>query len=537
MKKLNFLGWMPILFIAAGLTFTACDDDDDDDVDTYVEDDTDDEEEEEAEEEEEEDATTSEAVWTTDEGLNACDHILFSADNVVDDEGTQIGNGDQEFVFTGTQTLAKGTYSLKGWVYIGDGATLTIEAGTIIKGDKQTKAAIIVERGGKLYAEGTVDEPIVFTSEEEAGSRKPGDWGGVILCGKAYTNQDEQQIEGGPRTQFGGTDDSDNSGILSYVRIEFAGYPFQTDKEINGLTMGSVGSGTQIDHIQVSYSNDDSFEWFGGAVNCSYLIAYKGWDDDFDTDNGFSGNVQFCLSVRDSRIADTSQSNGFESDNCADGSAVTPFTDALFSNVTFVGPYAVDDDFENTTDYITGGDYNPNNGSSLGRFQSAMQIRRGSQLRCVNSVALGWPIGMIIDSEKGDTRVQAEAGNLTLQNIWFAGMQSIGSDANKVYGDSLLVEYDENGDAVWDNTQYSYSHTFFLSQSGNNYLDNISDLMLEETIDVDAPIMPQAASPLLSADVYSLGSDFTSVDYIGAFTNGDTWLDGWTNFDPQNTEY
>lgn len=129
----------------------------------------------------------------------------------------------------------------------------------------------------------------MFTSEEAKGNRRPGDWGGIILCGKAKNNKSEMQIEGGPRTKHGGNDDADNSGVLSYVRIEFAGYPFQTDQEINGLTLGSVGSGTKIDHVQVSYTNDDSYEWFGGTVNCKYLVAYKGWDDDFDTDNGFSG--------------------------------------------------------------------------------------------------------------------------------------------------------------------------------------------------------------------------------------------------------
>ena len=226
-------------------------------------------------------------TWTTDAGLKACDHILFDEkDNSENPDGVQIGNGDAEFVFTGKQTLKKGTYLLKGWVYIADGAQLTIEPGTIIKGDKQTKAALIAERGGKLIAKGTATEPIVFTSEEQPGSRKPGDWGGIILCGKAKNNQQEMQIEGGPRSKHGGSDDNDNSGILSYVRIEFAGYPFQTDQEINGLTLGSVGSATQIDHIQISYSNDDSFEWFGGTVNCKYLVAYHGWDDDFDTDNG-----------------------------------------------------------------------------------------------------------------------------------------------------------------------------------------------------------------------------------------------------------
>lgn len=113
-----------------------------------------------------------------------------------------------------------------------------------------------------------------------------------------------QQIEGGPRTKHGGNDDADNSGILRYVRVEFAGYPFQKDKEINGITFGSVGSGTTIDHLQVSYSNDDSYEWFGGNVNCKYLVAYNGWDDEFDTDNGFSGKVSIVFQsvTRESQI-------------------------------------------------------------------------------------------------------------------------------------------------------------------------------------------------------------------------------------------
>lgn len=376
--------------------------------------------------------STSDAyVWSTDGGVKACDHILFT-NGREDKNGTEIGNGDAEFVFKGKQTLKKGTYTLKGWVYIADGSELTIEPGTIIKGDKVTKAALIAERGGKLIAQGTKTEPIVFTSAQPKNSRRPGDWGGVILCGKAENNQQEMQIEGGPRSKHGGSDNTDNSGVLSYVRIEFAGYPFNTDKEINGLTLGSVGSGTQIDHVQVSYSNDDSFEWFGGTVNAKYLVAYKGWDDDFDTDNGYSGNVQFGLVIRDSRLADVSQSNSFESDNCADGSAVSPWTSATFSNITFVGP-KLDASFQNTTDYINGGNYFPNNGSALGKFQSAMHIRRNSRLNCVNSFAVGYPIGIILDNEKGNTQGAATNGILKLQNIWFAGMDITGSDFNKVY--------------------------------------------------------------------------------------------------------
>lgn len=507
MDKLKLYGCMGILAMA--FTMSACSSDD-----------------------ENADTPQSGVNWTTNGGLKACDHLLFTADGDanVNDNGTQIGNGDQEFVFTGKQTIKKGTYILKGWVYIADGAELTIEPGTIIKGDKQTKASLIAERGGKLIAQGTATEPIVFTSEEAKGSRRPGDWGGIIICGKAKNNKSEIQIEGGPRTKHGGDDDADNSGVLSYVRIEFAGYPFQTDQEINGLTLGSVGSGTKIDHVQVSYSNDDSYEWFGGTVNCKYLVAYKGWDDDFDTDNGFSGKVQFGLSVRDSKLADVSQSNSFESDNNADGSNSEPHTSAVFSNMTFIGPKAVDASFVNDASYITGGNYYPNNGSSLGKFQSAMHIRRDSHLNCFNSVVVGWPIGLILDNEKGDTQGAATAGNLKLENIWMANVDAVGTDFNKIYVDGL---YNYETKQV-DETQPSFSSTFFKAQSGNQVYDAATGWF-----DTTGYI-PTSGSPLLSAAAFTnslLSSGFDQVSYIGAFAAGDTWLDGWTNFDPQNADY
>lgn len=505
MNKKQMLGCLTILALAAGMT--ACSSDDEPVVNP-----------------------STGYVWGTDGGLKSCDHLLFT-NGKEDAEGKEIGNGDQEFVFRGKQTIKKGAYLLKGWVYVADGAELTIEPGTIIKGDKDTKAALIVERGGKLNAKGCASAPIVFTSAQAKGSRRPGDWGGVILCGKAKNNQKEMQIEGGPRTIHGGDNDADNSGVLSYVRIEFAGYPFEKDKEINGLTFGSVGSGTQIDHVQVSYSNDDSFEWFGGCVNCKYLIAYRGWDDDFDTDNGFSGKVQFGLAVRDSKIADTSQSNGFESDNCADGSAVNPFTTATFSNITFVGPL-VDPNFSNSTDYITAGNLNPNNGSALGKFQAAMQIRRNSRLNCYNSVAIGWPIGLILDNQKGDTQGAATSGKLKLQNIFFAGMGVTGSDANKSYDDVLVTGYDANSKPVYDTTQKSFSSTWFLKQSGNKVYPNVDDLLMNNGY------LPLASSPVLGAATFpGLDNWFTQVSFVGAFGTSDNWATGWTNFDPENTDY
>ncbi len=452
-------------------------------------------------------------------------------DNLADilfGDGTQIGNGDAEFEIKGEYTLPKGTYTLKGWCYVCEGSKLTIEPGTIIKGDKGTKATLIVERGGQIIAQGTAQDPIVFTSAQPAGERRPGDWGGIILCGRATNNKKEMMIEGGPRSKHGGDNDQDSSGVLSYVRCEFAGYPFMPDQEINGITFGSVGSGTKIDHVQVSYSNDDSYEWFGGKVNCSHLVAFHGWDDDFDTDNGFSGKVQFCLTVRNPRIADKSVSNSFESDNNADGSTESPVTSCVFSNVTFVGPIGQDENFSNTSAYINGGAFNPNNGSELGQFQSAMHVRRNSNLSCFNSVAMGYPVGLIVENDKGsDTQGAATRGDLKLSNLVFAAMTQLASDANKKFGENLG----------------EFSTAYFNKKELNNRLfETIDDLKLRQPNSLKSGFdpRPSAGSPLLDAASFSdakLASGFTSVSYVGAFSEDDSWLNGWTEFDPQNAKY
>lgn len=457
----------------------------------------------------------------TDPEVEIKGNVAYSK-GILFNEGKEIGNGIQHFHFTGDVTLEKGTYLLKGWVYVDAGAKLTIPAGTVIKGDKQTKASLIVEPGGYVEMKGTKDMPIVMTSNEKPGQRHPGDWGGLIICGKAKNNQRTQQIEGGPTTIHGGDNDDDNSGIYQYIRIEFAGYPFEKDKEINGVTFGSVGRRTTIDHIQVTYSNDDSFEWFGGTVDCKYLVAYKGWDDEFDTDNGFSGTVQYCLSVRDPRIADTSQSNGFESDNNATGAETTPFTTASFKNVTFIGPMtAKNTDFENNSGYITAGELFPNNGSKLGKFQAAMQIRRSSQLNIENTLAVGYPIGLIIDGEKGNSVQYAKDNKFSIKNVIFAGMDVIGSDKNKEYKDYL---YDYKTD-VTDTTKVSYSHTFFLSNPANKVMTE-NELNLTDPAGLGQNYCPSA----------SIADD--KGGYIGAFRDAsDNWLSGWTNFDPQNTVY
>ena len=240
-----------------------------------------------------------------------------------------------------THWTADKIYRLNGYVRVGTDthsgagqapvvsatAVLTIDAGTVIYGKTGTPGGtLIIQRGSKIMAIGTADHPIVFTSEKAIGSRNAGDWGGLIICGMATNNITTststgtagiEELEGAYGGFHGGGSssvDTDNSGTLQYVRVEFAGYPINPNQELNGITFASVGSGTTVDHVQVTYANDDSFEWFGGTVNAKNIIAYKGLDDDFDTDNGFSGHVQFGLGIRDATIADQSGSNGFESD-------------------------------------------------------------------------------------------------------------------------------------------------------------------------------------------------------------------------------
>ena len=250
-----------------------------------------------------------------------------------------------------TTWSANNVYELNGTIYVRNNATLTIPAGTLIKSNA-VAASLIVTRGAKLNAIGTASSPIVFTSKNAAGSRNRGDWGGIVLLGKGRYNVNNgvnfiEGISQTVETQFGGGLSpivNDNSGTLKYVRIEFAGYVFSPNNELNGLTMGACGSGTTIDYVQVSYSNDDSFEWFGGSVDCKHLVALAGLDDDFDTDNGYNGRVQFGLSIKDPSGFDISTSESFESDN---GNPGTPTgvattdawkTSAIFTNFTCLGP-------------------------------------------------------------------------------------------------------------------------------------------------------------------------------------------------------
>jgi hypothetical protein len=326
-----------------------------------------------------------------------------------------------------TTLFAKDVNYLSGVVYITKGVTLTVEAGAKVLGKSGLDvASLVITRGAKIIAKGTAENPIVFTSASQ--NPQSGDWGGIVILGIAKVNQTLTwkgaavagltSVEGGINdtevgyglagsgdAAFPTGNDADNSGILQYARIEYAGYAYQPDNELNSLTMAGVGNGTTIDHIQVTYAKDDAYEWFGGTVNCKYLIAYKTQDDDFDTDFGYSGNVQFGIVLRDSAIADISTSEAFESDNDGKGSTLSPKTTAVFSNITAIGPRI-----------------DPTYGKGNSLFRAGAHIRRNTGISIMNSIIAGWPVAIQFDASTG-TAVDKNIDDSTIRikNTTFAG--------------------------------------------------------------------------------------------------------------------
>ena len=410
-------------------------------------------------------------------------------------------------------------YGLRGFVHVVSPATLTIQPGTVIVGDTVGKnSALIINRGGKINASGTPQLPIVFTSSAPAGQRRSGDWGGLLMFGRAKINNPgfEAAQEGGvadpndkSKWYYGGTFEDDNSGVLRYVRVEFGGIALQPNQELNGLTLGGVGKGTTIENVQVSYANDDGIEWFGGNVNAKRLIVVNSLDDDFDTDNGFSGKIQFAVSQRFKARADQSTSQAFESDNDATATYNLPNTTAIFSNVTAIGPLS---DVTAT----------PNS-----RFGAAAQIRRNSRQSIYNSVFMGWPRGLEI--AQVPTMNAAFSDSLQIRNsMWFGvkntWMNTAGGTAPSGF------------DANW----------IAKTEFGNSLdKDNANGAMLENPYAEDATFnaLPKAGSPVLTGASFTKNgpvsiddSYFEKVSFKGAFGT-ERWDLPWANYDPVNTNY
>lgn len=481
----------------------------------------------------------------------------------------------QDSISTNTHWTSNNQYLIKGWVYVIDGTTLTIDAGTIIKGDHDTKGALIVERGAKIYANGTASAPIIMTSNLAPGDRNYGDWGGLMLCGKAHNNWNgnDHIVEGGPRSHYGGTDDADNSGSLNYVRIEFGGIPLTPNNEINGLTLCSVGTGTTIDHVQVSYSGDDSYEWFGGTVNAKHLISFRCWDDDFDTDNGFQGKVQYGVILRDPQIGDISGSKGFESDSYQSGTDTVRLTKPVFSNITVVGPLLTPTS-----------SYNDN-------IRAGIHIRRGSAISVLNSVFGGWPCGVLLD--EAAPAYTTTTGNIGTNELQFRNNIIAGTGTQAGFPRDVLYVKDgarsltaitanadtTGGTPVPQFAPYAGPWTWLMEPTFNNKVNmnapfNNYILLANPYGSTGSPNWtPLPTSPICfnathtfnplnpinfdttnnyaNYNVPVVPPDFTNnkasdpffdkVNYVGAISGtqltSDDWTKGWTEYDPQSANY
>ena len=406
-------------------------------------------------------------------------------------------------IFNKSYYLPKGKYTLKGYVYVTEGNTLTIAPGSVIVSDITEKGALIIERGAKLIADGRANDPIVFTSGKAIGQRQPGDWGGIILLGKAPTNRPLDPapvIEGGVGRKYGGVDPNDDSGILRFVRIEFAGIAAEPGSEINGLTMGGVGSGTIIENVQVSFGNDDAFEFFGGTVNCKNLIAFATADDDFDFDFGYVGRIQYGIACRKPDFVDGGDAgNGIECDNDGTGSSATPVTRPQLSNFTFVGP-----------NNATGTAANHNFGN---------RWRRATQFVLRNSIMIGWQKGGFSLESDATIRSYFTDGTSEFRNnlVHAVADPFRSGNANIASAAQLRAKAEAEGCIVYTDPTGAQLTSPFYSTTPN--------------------FLPASGSPALTgASFTGMNAFFTAGTFRGAMGTTN-WTANWTNWDPQNKAY
>ncbi len=392
-----------------------------------------------------------------------------------------------------TTLSAKNDYLLQGNVFVEPGVTLTIEPGTKIMGEKASTATLVVKPGARIDARGTADKPIVFTSQGEKGDRAAGDWGGVILLGKAPVNVPggKAGVEGitGEGTEYGGDDAEDNSGVLEYVRIEFSGILLSENNEVNGLTLAGVGSGTKIDHVLVHHTLDDCFEFFGGTVNAKHLICAQNGDDGFDWDLGYKGKLQFLAVQQDPSVAD--DTNGFEGDNDADGTDNAPISEPTIYNVTLCGK-----------------------NKDVDKQQYGMLLRRATKAHIWNAIVTGFEAG--VDLRNNGTEVELASsiffGNV-VENIAYDETDT--DEANKAN-----LDFDDDGgvdEVAW-----------FEAEASNSAVDP----ELTDCFAASPDFLPKATLSENAATPPSDGFFDTKASYIGAFKADDTWATGaWVSYD------
>lgn len=433
--------------------------------------------------------------------------------------GSAVINAD----ITSDRTLyAETTYTISGFVKVASGATLTIRPGTRILGDYNTLgSSLFVLRGARIEANGTADAPIVFTSSRPEGQRQAGDWGGLILVGRGIINRGDPTIiegtgvgSGNPAQNYaGGTDNSDNSGILRYVRVEFAGYATAQDQELNSFTFAAVGSGTTAEYLQSLNGLDDSFEWFGGAVNHRYLVSYESGDDHFDASEGYTGRVQYAIAyqtglltnIRSGAGTPSSDPQGVENDgcngsNCSAGHRSDPMTDPLFANFTLVGPGTG-----------TGVD-----GTSGGW---GVLLRRGTAGYYVNSIVARWPRGAI-SVRDSVTGARIDEGTLVISNMYLAENGSVFEAGSQRYA----VDQTANAIEVGPGTAGS---VFAVLPAGQP----ASATEIDWSLASGAEARTGGTGPFTGLLATKASGLVTGTTFRGAWDpNGVKWWQGWTRY-------
>ena len=415
-------------------------------------------------------------------------------------------------------------YVLKGFIHVQDGATLTIEPGTRIVGDFNTVgSSLFILRGARIEANGTAAEPIVFTSSRNAGEREAGDWGGLIIVGNGVINRNPPVILEGTGTNAttnpavdyaGGDDNTDDSGTLRFVRVEFAGYATAQDTELNSFTFAAVGSGTVLENLQSLNGLDDAFEWFGGAVDAKNLVSYNSGDDHFDMAEGYVGRIQFAIAYQTRTVIPRAQAGnvstdpqGIENDNCNGANCnasqnSTPITMPLIANATLIGPPAT----------VT---------SSAGNV--GMMLRRGVGGFYVNHVVARWSrAGISLRDQTTLDRITG--GNLVLNNILVTETPVLFQPGS---GSTIQGTVDEAANAIVYE-QATTATSLFLGVPAD-----------EPAAGATLDFTPAAGSPAASGGLATFtgpladkaGTVVTGTAYRGAAGEGGTkWWQGWTIF-------
>ncbi len=416
---------------------------------------------------------------------------------------------------TSSRTWTKSnTYILDGRVFVTDGVTLTIEPGTVIKGKvraAQDASALVIARGAKINASGTAAEPIIFTAEADnlngnLGQSDRGLWGGVVLLGRARTNTASGQgnIEGIPTTEplgiYGGTNDADDSGVFRYVSIRHAGSLLGPNNELNGLTMGAVGSGTTIEYVEVFANADDGFEWFGGTVNCKYLVSAFNDDDGFDWDEGFRGKLQFLFLIQDPAVGN----QAFESDGGTTPEDGQPYAIPTVYNVTAIGSGAT-----SANTLSIGPIFRDNTGGKV--YNSIFHDFRGYAWRIETESA-----------QAQDSAKRLAAGDIVIANNLFGTFGAGTTDAQ------LFLAPNATAGGAAPATNYTAEHIRAAAQNNRVNTDPLF-VAIDRTKGGLLDPRLRAGSPALQLAATAPNDGFFTVaNYLGAFTTSGNWAYAWT---------